>query len=159
MEERSLMETKLCTDGGKRRVTLETPIEALTWEQKSRWVPRAMGYGLAYWKKLSVPVNPDVLAWRLSKHGVLLYLPEEKFFGQIARHLPGPQMLPWAAKYLSLRPELRLWTAVAQEQPLRAVRDAARELYGGVLRETWNFLAVLAMTEGLRRAGLMRYEL
>lgn len=68
-------------------------------------------------------------------------------------------MLPWAPRYFSLRPELRLWAAVAQEQPLRAVRDAAQNLYCGVLREPWNFLAVLAAAEGLRRARLVRYEL
>lgn len=141
------------------RVTLETPIEVLTFEQKLRWVPRAVGYGLAYWKKLAVPISPDVLAWRLGEHGVLLYISEGEFFRQIARHLPGQQTLPWAARYFSLRPELRFWAAVAQEQPLRAVRDAARDLYCGALREAWNFLAVLAAAEGLRRAGLVRYEL
>lgn len=115
-------------------------------------------YGRAYWKKLTVPVSPNVLAWRLGEHGVLLHIPVGEFLGQIARHLPCPQMLPWAARYFSLRPELRLWTAVAQEQPLRALRDAARDLYCGVLRETWTFLHILTTAEGLHRAGLMRYE-
>lgn len=153
------MDTKFCPNGRKRQVTLETPIEALTREQKARWVPRAIGYGLGFWKKLSEPISPDVLAWRPGEYGVLLYIHEEEFFRQLAGHLPGPQMLPWAARYFSLRSELRLSTAVAQEQPLRAVRDAARDLYCGVLRETWNFLGVLAAAENLRRAGLVRYEL